>query len=137
MIEFVYRPVVVPHVRLLSSCSSSPPLVIPRGHLSFSYESRDSWRLISDLPVAGIRLPLSPSSRLSRRPRRLHLRIRLVRLVSSFRLEDFSFSLGLRRLSKICNNSRMGAAIVFVLFLRQDPHHPVLPHRPLFAHLVL
>ena len=42
-----------------SSCSSSPPLVIPRGHLSFSYESRGSWRLIFDLPVAGIRLPLS------------------------------------------------------------------------------
>ena len=53
----------------------------------------------------------SPSSRLGRRPR---LRLRLVRLVSSFRLEGFSFSLGLRRLSKICNNSCMGAAIVFV-----------------------
>jgi len=36
-------------------------------------------------------------------------------LVSSFRLKGFSFSLGLRVLRKICDDSRMCTAIVFFL----------------------
>ena len=74
-------------------------------------------RLISDFPVAGRHsASFSPSTRLGRRPR-LRLRLRLVRLVSSFRLKGFPFSLGLRRLGKICDDSRMRTAIDFVFLL--------------------
>ena len=38
-------------------------------------------------------------------------------MVSSFRLKGFPFSLGLRRLGKICDDSRMCTAIVFVFLL--------------------
>ena len=92
----------VSHVRLVS-WSSWPDIVITR--------------LIYDLPVAGRHsASFSPSTRLGRRPR-LRLRLRLVRLVSSFRLKGFSFSLGLRRLGKICDDSRMRTAIDFVFLL--------------------
>ena len=71
-----------------------------------------TFLLISDVPVAGrYSAFFSSSPRLGRRLR-LRLRLRLVRLVAL--LEGSSFSLGLRRLTKICDDSRMGAAIVFV-----------------------
>ena len=38
-------------------------------------------------------------------------------MVSSFRLKGFPFSLGLRRLGKICDDSRMCTSIVFVVLL--------------------
>ena len=91
----------VSHARLVS-WSSWPDIVITR--------------LIYDSPVAGRHsASFSPSTRLGRPRLRLHLR--LVRLVSSFRLKGFPFSLGLRRLGKICDDSRMRTAIDFVFLL--------------------
>lgn len=54
----------------------------------------------------------------------------------SFRPEGFLFSLGL------VVSARSATTVAWVLhrlclpLLRQDPRHPVLPRRPLFAHLV-